>query len=97
LTRADERLDDRGRSKLLGLLDAGDPQGEVRATWHAKEVVRNIYDHHDPDLAVEFVDRLGRDLQDESCPPEVRSLRRTLIRWRDEIAAWQILPRVRRI
>jgi len=97
VTRADERLDDRGRSKLLGLLDAGDPQGEVRATWHAQEVVRNIYDHHDPDLAVEFVDRLGRDLQDESCPPEVRSLRRTLIRWRDEIAAWQILPRVRRI
>ncbi len=38
LTKADERLDDRGRSKLMGLLDAGDPQGEVRAAWHAKEV-----------------------------------------------------------
>ena len=24
--------------------------------WHAKEVVRAIYDHDDPDLAVEFVD-----------------------------------------
>ncbi|MDQ1395319.1 MAG: transposase [Acidimicrobiaceae bacterium] len=88
LTKADERLDQRGRTKLLGLLDAGDPHGEVRAAWHAKEVVRSIYDHHDPDLALEFVDRLGRDLQDETCPIEVRSLGRTLIRWKDQIAAW---------
>lgn len=88
LTKADERLDDNGRAKLLGLLNAGDPRGEVRAAWHAKEVVRGIYDHHDPSLAVEFVDRLGQDLQDESCPIEVRSLGRTLIRWRDQIAAW---------
>ena len=55
LTRADERLDDNGRSRLLGLLDAGDPTGEVRTAWHAKEVVRSLYDHHDPDLALEFV------------------------------------------
>jgi transposase len=88
LTKADERLDENGRSKLLGLLAAGDPRGEVRMAWHAKEVVRSIYDHRDPELAVEFVDRLGHDLQDESCPVEVRSLGRTLIRWRDQIAAW---------
>jgi len=88
LTRADERLDGRGRSKLVGLLDAGDPHGEVRAAWHAKEVVRSIYDHHDPDLAVTFVDRLGHDLQDQSCPPEIRQLGRTLLRWKQPIAAW---------
>jgi transposase len=88
LTKADERLDDAGRDKLLGLLDAGDPRGEVRMAWHAKEVVRSVYDHHDPDLAFEFVDRLGRDLQDKTCPDEVRSLGRTLVRWRDQIAAW---------
>ena len=88
LTRADERLHDNGRTKLLGLLEAGDPRGEVRTAWHAKEVVRSIYDHTDPDLAVAMVDRLGRDLQDGSCPPEVRQLGRTLIRWRDQIAAW---------
>src|ERR1700687_4818833 len=87
LTRTDERLDDQGRTKLLGLLDAGDPRGEVRTAWHAKEVVRSIYDHHDPDLAVEFVERLGQDLQDTSCPIEVRSLGRTLLRWNDQIAA----------
>ena len=34
------------------------------------------------------MDRLGHDLQDESCPVEVQSLGRTLIRWRDPIAAW---------
>jgi len=35
LTKADERLDDNGRSKLLGLLAAGDPHGEVRMARHA--------------------------------------------------------------
>ncbi|MDQ6909493.1 MAG: ISL3 family transposase [Actinomycetota bacterium] len=88
LTRADERLDERGRSKLLGLLDAGDPHGDVRTMWHGKETTRGIYDHHDPDLASAFVERLGRDLQDESCPVEAHSLGRTLIRWKDQIAAW---------
>jgi transposase len=88
LTKADERLDDDGRTKLLGLLEAGDPRGEVRMAWHAKEMVRSIYDHANAKLAEVFVDRLGHDLQDESCPEEVRSLGRTLLRWRDQIAAW---------
>ena len=88
LTKADERLDERGRTKLLGLLEAGDPRGEVRMAWHAKEVLRQLYEHADPGLAVEWVDRLGHDLQDESCPPEINQLGRTLVRWRDQIAAW---------
>ena len=41
-----------------------------------------------PNLAVEFVTRLGHDLQDQSCPLEVRQLGRTLLRWREQIAAW---------
>jgi len=88
LTKADERLDDNGRTKLLGLLEAGDRRGEVRTAWHAKEVVRSIYDHTDPDLALEFVTRLGADLQDDDCPAEVRRLGRTITKWRTEIAAW---------
>ncbi len=88
LTKADDRLDDHGRDKLLGLLEAGDPHGEVRMAWHAKEVVREIYAHTDPALGLEFVTRLGADLQDDSCPPEVRQLGRTITRWRNEIAAW---------
>ncbi len=88
LTKADERLDDKGRVKLLGLLDAGDPRGEVRTAWHAKEVVRTIWDHTNAELADAFVDRLGHDLQDRSSPPEVRQLGRTLLRWKDQIVAW---------
>jgi transposase len=88
LTKAHERLDDRGEEKLRGLLAAGDPRGEVRMAWHAKEVVRSIYDIPDADVAAEFVTQLGHDLQDDSCPVEVRSLGRTILRWRDQIAAW---------
>jgi len=35
LTKGHERLDERGNAKLLGFLDAGDPKGDVRLTWHA--------------------------------------------------------------
>ena len=87
LTKADERLDDKGRSKLVGLLDAGDPHGEVRTAWHAKETVRGIYDI-DPTIASEYVTRLGHDLQDDDCPPEIRQLGRTIVRWRHQISSW---------
>jgi transposase len=88
LTKADERLDDKGRTKLLGLLRAGDPHGEVTTTWHAKEVVRQTYDHNDASLAGEWVDAIGRDFADPDHPIEVRSLGRTIKRWRDQIIAW---------
>jgi Transposase len=43
-----------------------------------------------PDLlrGIEFVGRLGADLQDDSCPLEVRQLGRTITRWRHQMAAW---------
>ena len=88
LTKAHERIDDKGEAKLLGLLDAGDPKGEVRDTWHAKEVVRSIYDITDATVAEEFVCELSIDLQHDSRPLEVRSLGRTLARWFDEITNW---------
>jgi transposase len=85
---ADERLDDHGRERLMGLLNAGDPRGQVFATWQAKELVRGLYDHHDAALALAFVQRLGNDLQDPELPEEARSLGRTLLRWKHQIAAW---------
>jgi transposase len=88
LTKANERLDEKGQEKLKGLLEAGDPKGHVQMTWHAKEVVRSIYDYVNYKTALAFVTRLGKDLQDESYPLEVRSLGRTLTRWRFQIAAW---------
>ena len=56
--------------------------------WHAKEVLRSIYDIPNAEVAAEFVAPLGADLQDDSCPVEVRSLGRTILRWRHQIAAW---------
>ncbi len=88
LTRAQERLDDRGEEKLLGLLKAGDPRSEVTTAWHAKEAVRDIYSHHDAELASQWVDELIVDMKAEDKPPEVRSLARTLERWKGHIVAW---------
>ena len=88
MVQAHERLDERGETRLAGLLEAGDPDGEVRVTWHAKELVRSICEFTDANLAAEFVTQLGTDLQDESYPEEVRSLGRTISRWRRQIVAW---------
>jgi hypothetical protein len=44
--------------------------------------------HGDPALALEWVEQLGADLQDADYPSEARSLGRTLIRWKHQIAAW---------
>lgn len=88
LTMAAERISVDGHERLRGLLAAGDPKGEVRLAWHAKEVVRQIYDHTEPELAAAWVDDIGRDFTDPSMPIEVRRLGRTIKRWRDQIIAW---------
>jgi len=88
LLKAHERLDRRGDTKLQGLLRAGDPRGEVAYAWHAKEAVRFFYDIPNPVWAGRYLDELAADLQDDQFPPEVRSLGRTLKRWRNEILAW---------
>ncbi len=48
----------------------------------------NVYRRENEEVTLEFVTRLGHDLQDESCSPEVRSLGRTLLRSKHQIAAW---------
>ncbi len=88
LTKGHERLDKTGAKKLTSLLKAGDPRGEVRMTWHAKETVRGMYDCDDPDAARAFIDELAADMAEPAMPVEVRSLAATLRRWRDLIVAW---------
>lgn len=88
LTIAKQRLSADQHDRLLGLLRAGDPHQEVGFAWHAKEVVRQIYDHTDPELAIEWVTEIGRDFTDPEMPPEVRRLGRTITRWADQIVAW---------
>ena len=88
LTMAAERLSVDGRERLLGLLAAGDPEREVWFAWNAKEVVRQIYDHTDVELAAAWVVEIGRDFTDESMPFEVRRLGRTIRKWAAQIVAW---------
>jgi transposase len=88
LTKAHENLDERGETKLMGLLETGDPRGEVRMTWHAKETIRELYNIVDPDAADAFLAELIDDMSDTEMPVEVRSLAGTLRRWRAQITAW---------
>ena len=90
LTAAHERISDRGQTRLRGLLDAGDPHSEVRTAWHAKETVRGIYGVDSPALALRYTVGLADDLQDESCPPEINKLGRTIARWTPQITNWHI-------
>ena len=88
LLAAEERLDPRGSTKLTGLLRAGDPRGEVAYAWHAKEAVRFFYDIPNAEMAERYLAELAADLQDDEFPAEVRSLGRTLTRWRTQIVNW---------
>ncbi len=56
-------------------------------TWYAKEAVRELYALDDEQLAAQWFDELVRDMNDPSEPIEIRSLGRTLKRWRDQMIA----------
>ena len=88
LVMAAERLTVDGRERLMGLLAAGNRAREVWFAWNAKEVVRQIYDHTDTELAVAWVAKIARDFTDASMPFEVRRLGRTIAKWAFQIVAW---------
>ena len=88
LLAAHERLGDAADAKLRGLLAAGDPRGEVRLAWHAKETLRGLYDIDCPKLAGAYLTELADDLTDTDCPPELRRLGGTLARWHTQITNW---------
>lgn len=46
-----ERISDDQPDRLTVLLRAGDSRRDVWFVWNAKEVVRQIYDHPDAELA----------------------------------------------
>ena len=54
----------------------------------AKGAVRDLYGCQDQALALEWIDSLVEDLTDSLRPSEVRSLGRTLKRWRLETIPW---------
>ena len=88
LLAAHERLSDSADAKLRGLLAAGDPRGEVRLAWHAKETLRGLYDIDCPQLAGAYLTELADNLTDTDCAPELRRLGRTLGRWHHQIVNW---------
>ena len=68
---------------LLGLR-AGDPEDEVLGAWLAKESVRDVYLAERLDDAALLLDRAIEGCAMDAVD-EVRSLGRTLARWRSEI------------
>ena len=84
LIRGDERLDERGRAKLMEALRRGDPFDEVVGAWLAKEACRSIYMQDDVEEATAILDdTIAGCLEDTVA--EIRTFGRTLFRWREEI------------
>lgn len=84
LLTGDERLDDRGRDRMLLGLRVGDPYDETAAAWLAKESVRDVYLVDDPADAEVLIDKAIVACSRDDVP-EIQSLGRTLGRWRPEI------------
>ncbi len=84
LLKGNERLDSRGSDRMLLGLRAGDPHDEVLGAWLAKESVRDVYLTDNPADAATLLDKaiVGCRRDDVA---EIRSLGRTLTRWRTEI------------
>jgi transposase len=79
-----ERVNDRGRERMLLGLRVGDPHDELLGAWLAKESVRDIYLTDDVKVAATLVDKaIAGCTADEV--EEIRSLGKTLASWRTEI------------
>ena len=79
-----ERLEGPGLERMLLGMRAGDPEDEVLGAWLAKESVRDVYLTDDPDDAGLLLDKAIVGCA-WTRSPEIRSLGRTLARWRSEI------------
>jgi transposase len=79
-----ERLEGPGLDRMLLGLRLGDPDQEVLGAWLAKESVRDVYLTERPDDAELLLDKTIEGCAADEVD-EVRSLGRTLSRWRTEI------------
>ena len=84
LLKGAERLDDQGTERMLLGLRVGDPDDELLGAWLAKESVRDVYLTADPDDAAVLLDKAIVACAADAVP-EIRTLGRTLARWREEI------------
>ncbi len=86
LLAGDERLDGRGRNRMLLGLRVGDPHDEVLGSWLAKESARDVYLTDDPEVAATLLDKAIAGCCNDDVE-EIRSLGNTLASWRSEILA----------
>ena len=86
LLAGDERLDDRGRNRMLLGLRVGDPHDEVLGAWLAKESVREVYLTDDPEKAAVLLDKAIAGCSGDVVE-EIRALGNTLAAWRSEVLA----------
>jgi transposase len=84
LLKAAERLDGVGLDRMLLETRLGDPDGDVTGAWCAKESVRDVYLTDDPAEAALLLDKAIEGCRTDWVQ-EIRSLGRTLTRWRAEI------------
>ena len=80
-----ERVDAAGWVRIHAALDAGDPTGDVRDTWVAKERVRDVYGTDDPEQAAARLDAAIAWCIDAESGPELRRLAKMLRRWMTQI------------
>ena len=81
-----ERLNERGRDRILLSLRTSDPNDEVVGAWLAKESVRDVYLANNYDDAAIVLDKAIAGCRDDEVA-EIRSLGNTLASWRTEILA----------
>jgi transposase len=86
MLKGTERLDGMGLDRMLLGIRLGDPDDEVLGAWTAKESVRDVYLTEDPATAELLLDKTIEGCRLDMVP-EIRSLGRTLARWRGEILA----------
>lgn len=79
-----ERLDGMGLDRMLLQMNLGDPDQEVLGAWCAKESVRDLYLTDDPDDAELLLDKTIEGCRLDHVA-EIRSLGRTLAKWKTEI------------
>lgn len=82
-----ERVDETGWERIHGALAAGDPDGHVQDAWVAKEKLRDVYLTDDPAIAAGRLEDLLAWCDEHESGPELRTLAKTLRRWRHEILA----------
>jgi hypothetical protein len=82
-----ERLDEAGWTRLHAALDAGDPNDALAAAYTGKEMVRDVYLTDDVDEAAERLDKAIAWCSAPESGPELRTLAKTLRRWRTAILA----------